>query len=170
MKDSAVFALFGGGGFGVIISYLFLYLFNILSPLAKIFPTKIWWFWVFSMIITAASVVGVMVWFSFYERLEEYRDLFLISLAVFLAFAMLWSLNVANIVKNKLNPSRQVPFLIIVALATIGLLIATVYTTDKWLVIIAAAIIVFHHLFLDAFMWSILHQKKYNMGRKLKIK
>jgi len=162
MKDSTIFALFSSGGFGVIISYLFLYFTNTLKFLSSYYTKQEWRFWVISMLITTASIIGLIVWFSFYQRLEGWqRDLFISSLAVFLAFAMLWSVSVFYIEKYKLNPNYQRPFLLVVGLATVALLIATVYSTDNWLLITAAAIIVWHHLIIDTFWWVSLHQRNY---------
>lgn len=162
MKDSTIFALFTSGGFGVIVSYLFLYSTTTLKTLASYYTKQEWRFWVLSMLLTAASVIGLVVWFSFYDRLEDWkRELFIAALAVFLAFAMLWSLSVFYIEKYKLNPNYQRPILLIVGLATVALLLATVYSTDRWLVITAAAIIVWHHLIVDAFWWLSLHQRNY---------
>lgn len=160
MKDSTIFALFTAGGFGVIISYFFLYLIGALTILARYYTKREWRFWTISMLLTTASVIGLIVWFSFYQQLEGWtRDLFIASLAIFLAFAMLWSLSIAYIYKYKLNPYYQQPLLLIVGLATVGLLIATSYSTDNWLVITAAAIIVWHHLILDGFWWPTLHAR-----------
>jgi hypothetical protein len=92
MKDSTLFTLFLSGGFGVIITYIFLYFSNTLNILANYYTKQEWRFWTVSMLVTAASVVGLIVWFSFYQELEGWqRDLFISGLTVFLAFAMIWS-------------------------------------------------------------------------------
>lgn len=169
MKDNTIFTLFLSGGFGVIISYFFLYFTGTLNLLASYYTKKEWRFWVLSMLLTTASVIGLIVWFSFYQELLNWqRELFIYGLSVFLAFAMLWSLVVFYIEKNKIDPSYQRPVLLVVGLATIALLIATVYSTNKWLVITAAAIIVWHHLFIDAFWWSYLHQRHYQASLRHK--
>jgi phosphatidylserine synthase len=170
MEDSTIFTLFLAGGFGVIISYIFLYVTNTLKILSNYYTKQEWRFWILSMLITTASVIGLIVWFSFYQELEDWqRDLFISALSVFLAFAMLWSVSVYYIEKYKLNPSYQQPILLIVALATIALLIATIYSTDNWLVITAAAIIVWHHLIVDAFWWTSLHQRASLRHKKVRV-
>jgi phosphatidylserine synthase len=162
MKDSTLFTLFLSGGFGVIITYIFLYFSNTLNILANYYTKQEWRFWTVSMLVTAASVVGLIVWFSFYQELEGWqRDLFISGLTVFLAFAMIWSFSVFYIHKYNLHPNYQRPILLIVGLATVAMLIATVYSTDKWLVITAAAIVVWHHLIIDGFWWPMLHQRGY---------
>ncbi len=169
MEDSTIFALFLAGGFGVIISYLFLYFTGTLKVLASYYTKQEWRFWTVSMLLTTASVIGLIVWFSFYQELEDWqRDIFISGLAVFLAFAMIWSLVVFYIEKYKLNPNYQRPILLIVGLASVALLLATVYSTNKWLVITAAAIIVWHHLIVDAFWWASLHQRNYQASLRHK--
>ena len=154
MKDLVLLSVFGSGGVGVLISYYLLYLGGILQKYAHYFTKTEWRVWTFSALLTVASVIGLILWFSVYQELDKNeRILFIVSLAVFLIFAKLWSVSLAYIHARKASPYIQRPFLLIVALASIGLLLATVYSTDKWLVITAAAIIVFHHLIFDAFYW-----------------
>lgn len=163
MKDPTLFALFTGGGFGVIVSYIFLYLQGSLQELMTYYTKLEWRFWLISMLFTVVSVIGLIVWFSFYENLEkDWNTVFITSLAVFLAFAMLWSVTIAYIYKNRVNPSIQQSVLLIVGLATVGLLLATIGSNSNWLVITAAAIVVWHHLIVDGFWWPTLHQRGYN--------
>jgi hypothetical protein len=159
MEDGILFGTFMAGGFGVLVSYMFLYFQNSLPDLYRRYTKTEWRLWFTSMILTVASVIGVIVWFSFYERLK-YRDLFISSLCVFLAFAMLWSLSIFYIFKNKKSPSIQVPILMVVGLATIGMFIPVISTTDNWLLILAAFIIVFHHLVIDGLYWPYMHSRK----------
>jgi len=160
MQDNLVKGLFFGGGFGVIVTYLFLHITGTLTQLANVFPSMTWKFWVFSMIITTVSVLGVYSHFSFKQRMEGWkRDIFVISTCLFLASAMLWSLSVEYIRQNKTNTDIERLPLRLTALATIGILVAVSFSTDNWLLIAAASIIVFHHLFFDAMIWANLHEK-----------
>lgn len=159
MVDNALFSIFMAGGFGVLISYMFLYFQKSLPDLYSRYTKLEWRIWFISMMLTVASVIGVIVWFSFYEKLNN-RDLFISSFCVFLAFAMLWSLSIFYIFKNKSSPSIQVPILFIVGLATIGMFIPVISTTDNWLLIVAAFIIAFHHLVVDALYWPYIHSRK----------
>ena len=172
MKDPVIFSIFSAGGFGVLISYYFLYIIGALSKLSSYYTKLEWRTWTFSMLVTIVSILALIIWFSFYQKLEGWqRTTFISSLSVFLAFAMLWSASIAYIYLKNKDILNQRPFLFIVALATIGLLVATCYSTDNWPLIAAAAIVVFHHLFFDAFYWVHIHSRsKIEKKRKNKSK
>ena len=160
MEDNLIQGLFFAGGFGVLITYMFLYITGTITKLANIFTPRLWKNWVFSMLITTASVLGIYSHFSFKQRMENWkRDLFIISTCIFLGSAMLWSLSVEYITHNKINTDLERLPLTLTALATIGILVSVCYSTDNWLLITAASIVVFHHLFFDAVIWANLHQK-----------
>ena len=65
MQDNLIKGLFFGGGFGVLITYVFLHITGTLSKLAIVFPPMTWKIWTFSMLITTASVLGIYSHFSF---------------------------------------------------------------------------------------------------------
>ena len=160
MEDNLIKGLFFAGGFGVIVSYMFLYVTGTLSYLARIFSPTMWNFWSISMLITTAAVLGIYSHFSFNQRMQDWkRDLFIISTCIFLASAMLWSLSVEYVTRNNLNTDLERIPLTLTALATIGILVSVSYSTDDWLLITAAAIVVFHHLVFDAVIWADMHEK-----------
>ena len=49
------------------------YLSKYLKPLAKKFTKNEWFFWSLSALITIASFLGVVIWFSFYEELSGWN-------------------------------------------------------------------------------------------------
>ena len=159
MEDNTIFSIFMAGGFGVLVSYMFLYFQNSLPDLYSRYTKLEWRLWFISMVLTVVSVISIIIWFSFYEKLNH-RELFITSLCVFLAFAMLWSLSIFYIFKNNYSPSIQAPILFIVGLATIGMFIPIISTTDNWLLIVAAFIIAFHHLVVDGLYWPYMHSRK----------
>lgn len=159
MEDNVLFSIFMAGGFGVLVSYMFLYFQKSLPDLYSRYTKLEWRLWFISMVLTVASVIGVIVWFSFYEKLNN-RELFIPSLCVFLAFAMLWSLSIFYIFKYNASPSIQVPILFIVGLATVGMFIPVISTTDNLLLIFAAFIILFHHLVVDSLYWPYIHSRQ----------
>jgi len=160
MQDNLIKGIFFAGGFGVLITYMFLHVTGTLSQLANLFPPTMWKIWVFSMLITTAADLGVYSHFSFNQRMTSWRrDLFIVSTCIFLASAMLWSLSVEYISQNNINTDLERLPLMLTALATIGILVSVSYSTDDWLLITAASIIVFHHLFFDAIVWANLHEK-----------
>jgi len=161
MKDQTLGGIFLLGGIGVLISYLFLYYSNVLTRLMKIFRKNnfLLKFWYFSAFITVVSVIYVIVYYTFFERLKESsRNLFLISLIIFLVFAMLWSLSVFLIDKYKFNVYTQSPILFIVSLSTIGMLIASITNKLEILPLIALIVIVFHHTIYDFVIWPMIHK------------
>lgn len=160
MQDNLVKGLFFGGGFGVLITYVFLHITGTLAKLASVFPPMTWKIWTISMLVTTASVLGIYSHFTFKQRMTSWkRNLFIVSTCVFLASAMTWSLMVEYITHNKTNTDLERLPLTLTALATIGILVSVSSSTDNWLLISAASIVVFHHLFFDAMVWANMHEK-----------
>ena len=160
MKDELVGGLFFAGGFGVLVTYAMLWASGTLPVLASYFSKMQWKLWGYSVLITVISALGIFVWYSFYEKLEDWkRDLFIASLCIFLGSAMIWSFSVEYIESKKANPSFQRPALFLTAFGTIGMLIAIAYSEPSWLLVTAASILVFHHLIVDGLIWPTIHQK-----------
>lgn len=161
MKDDTILTTSIIGGFGVLISYGMLAIQGALKPLAKKFTRSEWNIWSFSVLLTVASFLGLIIYYSFEEKLEDWkRDLFLSSLVIFLASAMSWSLLIGYIMKNKKNINLQLISLLITALGCIGILVAVCYSTENWLLITAASILTFHHLIFDSIIWVYIHNRK----------
>lgn len=154
--DDLIFYIFLAGGFIVVLSY-WLY-FTSLKKLVKVFGKNEYNFWLFSALITVVSVLYLFAYFSFVEKIENWeRTLFIVSEVVFLVFASLWAFTIHY---KKFNNEKIV--LYVVALATLGLLIATIYSDQSnWLVVLAAFVVFFHHTFYDALKWVSL-EKKFN--------
>lgn len=164
MKDLGLFTTVLAGGISVIFGYISLYLHNYLNPLAKKFSKKEWNIWSFSVLLTIASFLGIIIWFSFYEELEDWkRELFLSSLVIFFIGATGWSLMISYIMKNKKSIYLQMLFLLLTAIGCLGILIAICYSTSDWLLITAGAILLFHHLIFDSIIWVIIHGRKKNI-------
>lgn len=154
MKDLGLFTTTIAGGIGVIIGYIYLYLNKYLKPMAKKFTQFEWKIWSFSVLLTIASFLGLIVWFSFYQELIGWqRDLFFSSLLIFLTGAMIWSLSIFYLKKFKKHVYYQLPALAITSLGTLGILISVAYSTNNWLLITAASIVLFHHLIFDNIYW-----------------
>ena len=160
MKDETVLITTVTGGSGVLITYIMLAINKCLKPLSKKFSAVEWRIWSISVLLTVASFLGIILYYSFKERLEDWkRDLFLASLTVFLISAMSWSAMINWIVKNKKNINIQLIFLILTALGCLGILVSIVYSTDDWLLITAASILLFHHLVFDSVIWTYIHNR-----------
>lgn len=160
MKDLGLFTTTVIGGFAVLVGYFYLYLSKYLKPLAKKFTKKEWKFWSISALLTIASFLGIIVWFSFYQQLNDWqRDLFFSSLVVFLAGAILWSLSIFYLIKYKKNIYHQLPSLTITSLGALGILFSVIYSTNNWLLITASSIVLFHHLILDNIYWMTIHSR-----------
>jgi hypothetical protein len=160
MKDLGLFTTTIIGGFGVIIGYIYLYFSNYLKPLAKKFTKQEWVIWSISALLTIASFLGIIFWFSFNQELENWqRELFLSSLVVFLTGAILWSISIFYLIKFKKNIYIQLPSLTLTSLGALGILISIIYSTNNWLLITAGSILLFHHLFLDNIYWLFINKR-----------
>jgi hypothetical protein len=160
MKDLGLFTTTIIGGFGVIIGYIYLYFSNYLKPLAKKFTKQEWVIWSISALLTIASFIGIIFWFSFNQELENWqRELFLSSLVVFLTGAILWSISIFYLIKFKKNIYIQLPALSLTSLGALGILISIIYSTNNWLLITAGSILLFHHLFLDNIYWLFINKR-----------
>ena len=154
MKDLGLFTTTIVGGIGVIVGYIYLHLSKYLKPMAKKFTKKEWKIWSFSVLLTIASFLGLIVWFSFYQELKDWqRDLFFSSLVIFLTGAIFWSLSIFYLKKFKQHVYLQLPALMVTSLGTLGILLSVIYSTSNWLLITAASIVLFHHLIFDNIYW-----------------
>jgi hypothetical protein len=154
MSDDLIVGLFFGGGFGVLTTYLFLATSDLGSKMLNVFESSTWRLWSISMVATVASVVGLYSFFGFKEPMEGWaRTLFVVSTCVFLGFAMIWSYSISRLAFGGEIYLEKIA-LAAVALATVGILIATIDQTENILVLIAAAIIVFHHVVWDFLIWG----------------
>ena len=160
MKDIGLFTTTVVGGIGVIIGYIYLYLSKYLKPLAKKFTKNEWFIWSLSALVTIASFLGVVIWFSFYEELSGWnRDLFYSGLVVFLTGAILWSLSIFYQMKFKKHIFTQIPALTITSIGAFGILLSIIYSTDNWLLITAGGILLFHHLIIDNIIWVFINSR-----------
>lgn len=161
MKDELVGMIFITGGFGVLLSYLILYESGAFVNLVGVFSSRLWKVWILSMIITVLSVLYVYYYYAFEEEMEGWkRTLFVISTITFLISAMSWSVSISYLAKHKAQSTiiERIP-LNITALATIGILIAVLYSeNNNTILILASIIIVIHHLVFEALIWSKHHQ------------
>lgn len=155
MSDNLIIGLFFGGGFGVLTTYMILASSGLGGKMLNVFNANTWKLWSVSMIATVASVLGLYSYFGFKEPMDDgwARNLFIVSTCLFLAFAMIWSYSISRLMFGGEIYLEKIA-LAIVALATIGILIATVNQTDNALVITAASIIVFHHVIWDFLVWG----------------
>lgn len=160
MKDEFIGGIFLVGGLGVLITYLMLYISGSLRRMLKVFTPRIFRIWTLSMIITTLSVVYIYYYYTFERKLQKWtRILFTVSTIIFLLSAMMWSVSIRYGETNTKNRDIEKYPLYLTAIATIGILVSVLYSTNNWLVITAATIMVVHHLFMDAIVWRDLHSK-----------
>ena len=99
------------------------------------------------MIVTTLSVVYIYYYYTFERKLEKWtRILFTVSTILFLLSAMMWSVSIRYGENNIKNRDVEKYPLYLTAAATIGILVSVLYSTNNWLVITAASIMVVHHL------------------------
>lgn len=160
MKDELVGVIFFIGGIGVLLSYLLLYKSGAFVNLVDVFSSRMWKVWILSMIITVLSVLYVYYYYVFEEEMEGWkRTLFVVSTFTFLISAISWSISINYLAKHKDQSTliERIP-LNVTALATIGILIAVLYSKNNTILILASIIIVIHHLIFDALIWSKNHR------------
>ena len=164
MEDPVIFSILMVGGFFVLLSYFMLYKYGVLKKVLPVFYNEKWllYLWSFSVIFTVVSIFAVIIYFSFYQKLEDWhRILFIVSLSIFLIFAVCWSISMYYIYNKKGDFSSQQIILLIVALATIGMLISIIGENTSWLIIVAAIIVCLHHYYIDALLWNDISKKYY---------
>lgn len=161
MKDDTVFYVTISGGIGVLLSYVFLYLEGYITIMNKKFTSLERKLWSLSVLLTIVSFLGIIIYYSFIEKIKgDYRDLFIISLVIFLISATSWSVISAYIIKYRRDTNLQLSTLLITALACIGILVAIAYDTESPWLITAGSILVFHHLFFDSIYWPVINKRK----------
>ena len=164
MKDPVIFSIFAVGGFFVLLSYFLLYKYGVFKKALPVFYNEKWllYLWIFSVIFTVVSIFAVIIYFSFYKNLEDWhRTLFIVSLSVFLVFAVCWSISMYYIYNKKGDFNSQQIILFIVALAAIGMLVSVIEEDTPWLIIAAAIIVCLHHYYMDALLWNDVSKKYY---------
>lgn len=164
MEDSVIFSIFAVGGFFVILSYYLLYRYGVFKKVLPVFYKEKWflYLWIFSVILTVTSVFALIIYYSFYHKLEDWnRTLFIASLSVFLVFAVCWSISMYYIYNRGADFNSQQIVLFIVALSTVGILISVIKDDTPWLIIASAIIVFLHHYYMDALLWNDISKKYY---------
>ena len=168
MEDEVIFYVFAIGGLAILLSYILIYVSGTLSKLMPILTKDKTFYilWKLSVFLVVPSVLYIMVYYSFYERLgSNYRSLFITCLFVFLIACLCWPIAVEYIVKNNKNPELQRPILLLVALATIGFLVCIILNNkvENGVLLISGILVLFHHLFYDSIIWVNKHNKYINV-------
>ena len=165
-KDELTTGLFFGGGFGVLVSYMFLISGGYMPNIGNVFTQNTWRLWSISVILTVAAIVGLYAHFSFSERMEGWaRDLFIVSTCVFFSFAMLWAYATFRVTHGGGEMYMEKVALAAIAAASIGIFTSTVDQTKNALVIVAAAFIVFHYVVMNGVVWG-MHATKQKISNK----
>lgn len=143
------------GGIGVLSGYLNLGLTDLLDGLKKKYSKLEWKFWSISAVLTIISFLAIIIWYSFFAKLNDQTDLFISSLITFLVGAIIWSNSIIfQYFKNKKKKtSQELIALTLTTIGAFGMLLAIIYNTDNWLLITAGVIVFFHHLFFDNYYW-----------------
>lgn len=168
MEDVVIFSIFAAGGFLVLLSYFLLYKYGVLKQVMPVIRNEKQFtvLWAISVFFTVVSIFAVIIYFSFYKKLEDWqRTLFIVSLSVFLFFAICWSISLYYIYKKGADFRAQQIILLFVALGTAGMLSSVIDEDTPWLIITAAFIVFFHHFFIDALLWVDV-SKKYYLDQK----
>ena len=167
MGDGTIIALSLTGGLTVLVGYYFIAVTGVGSKLYRIFTSKEK---IIFLILSTFSIISffyLFYWASFTDSLKDWkRDLYIASVATYLAGASLWSIMVYKIVKMKLHPSSQNLALLITALGTIGVAVSVSFSFEEKnlkynLALVASILFLIQHTFFDLFYWSNIHSKRY---------
>ena len=175
--DGTIVALSLAGGSCVLLGYTFLLISGVGKTLYSYFRNKEKKIFLILTFFSVISYFYLFYWAGFSGVLDEddwERDLYIGSLALYLAGASLWSVQVYNIVKNKKSRGTEKIALLITALGTIGTLVSVACAPrDRYKIgvsgqdqllfgfaIPAASFLVIQHVFFDLFYWSeVIHKR-----------
>ncbi len=166
MVDGTLLSINIAGGISVIMGYTFVYLTGTGSKLYKVFTSNEKTIFLTLSALSIISFFYLLYWASTTETLQEWRYTFyIVSLAVYLFGASIWSPIIYNIVKKKQHPYNQIPALFITGIGTLGMLIAiAAEDSDEDLrysfAMTAAILLAVQHAFFDLFYWSNRHAYK----------
>tara|TARA_R110002110_G_scaffold65611_2_gene180587 strand:+ start:608 stop:1129 length:522 start_codon:yes stop_codon:yes gene_type:complete len=168
MVDETIVALSLTGGVAVLMGYYFVAMTGVGSKLYRIFTSNEKTIFLTLSTLSIISFFYLFYWASFTDSLKDWkRDVYIASVATYLAGASLWSIMAYRIVKMKLHPSSQTLALFITALGAIGLTVAVGSVSEKdglkyGFAMIAAILFLIQHAFFDLIYWSKIHSQRYN--------
>ena len=173
MVDGTLLSLNLAGGFSVLMGYVFVSMTGVGKKLARVFNANEM---VVFMILTTLSIISffyLIYWATDTGTLKEWRyTLYLVSLAVYLFGASLWSPVIYRVVTKKQHPYNQIPALFITAAGTIGMLVAVASEDSNQdlrysFAMAAAILLVVQHALFDLVYWSRVHAKKLEKVKRL---
>ena len=166
MVDGTLLSINIAAGFSVIMGYTFVYLTGTGSKLYKVFNRNEKTIFLTLSALSIISFFYLLYWASTTETLKEWRHtLYIVSLAVYLFGASIWSPIIYRIVKKKQHPYNQIPALFITGIGTVGMLVAiAAEDSDEDLrysfAMTAAILLVVQHAFFDLLYWPNRHASK----------
>lgn len=174
MKDLAAFSLAGGGGFGILVSYILIWLYGVFSVhLSYIKSNILKYFLGLFIVLSIVSFLYIVAYVSFETKLNSNRDLFFIGLIFYIVGSCTWSIIAAYIEIKNYNPDIQYFSLILTAVGIILITIST-YDEDDDFIKVSLIILLIQHVFVDLVLWPIMHKrgwKEKNLkNKKLKVK
>ena len=92
MEDVVIFSIFAAGGFLVLLSYFLLYKYGVLKQVMPVIRNEKQFtvLWSISVLFTVVSIFAVIIYFSFYKKLEDWQRTLFISFSdsifIFLQF------------------------------------------------------------------------------------
>ena len=166
MVDGTLLSINIAGGISVIMGYTFVYLTGTGSKLYKIFTSNEKTIFLTLSALSIISFFYLLYWSATTETLREWRYTFyIVSLAVYLFGASIWSPIIYNIVKEKQHPYKQIPALFITGIGTLGMLISIAAEDSNGdlsysFAMTSAILLAVQHAFFDLFYWSNRHAYK----------
>lgn len=166
MVDGTLLATNIAGGFSVLMGYTFVSLTGIGSKLYKIFTSNEKSVFLTLSFFSIISFFYLLYWACFIDSLVDWKkDLYLISLAVYLFGASIWSPMIYKILKEKYRPRNQIPALFLTGAGTVGMLVAILSNPSNddleySFAVTAGVFLVLQHAFFDLFYWPSIHSER----------
>ena len=168
MQDEVIFTLAITGEFGVLVSYVLLYIFGVFSVhLSYIKSTLFKKILFLFIILSILSFIYLIRYSSVDNQIEKNRNLLFFAIVLFIFGSFLWSILAAYIEVSNVNSNIQYIALIIVAVAAILILVA-VKDEDSDLLLACCSVLIIQHCIIDLLIWPNIHRRG-QLSKKLKL-
>lgn len=173
MVDGTLLSINLAGGISVLMGYTFISMTGVGKKLARVFNANEMSVFLTLSTLSIISFFYLVYWASSTGTLKDWRyTLYLISLAVYLLGASLWSPTIYRIVTKKQHPYNQIPALFITGAGTVGMLAAIAAESSEEdlrysFAMAAAIILVLQHAIFDLCYWTKVHSNKLEQVKRL---
>ena len=173
MVDGTLLGINIAGGFSVVMGYTFVAMTGVGKKLARVFNANEMTVFLTLSSLSIISFFYLLYWASTTGTLKDWRyTLYIVSLAVYLFGASIWSPTIYKVVTEKQHPYRQIPALFITGIGTVGMLVAIAGESSEEdlrysFAMTAAIILVLQHAIFDLCYWTKVHSNKLEKVKRL---